>query len=276
MGGLSKLNLTLAPFVKTCGCLSATFKASALKYCMTCRNSSEVGPRAIFPAFVCMAGRPAQPMSLEAQSAYFTAWNGNCDASQVPSCSEIGCYFITICGLHLTFHTPRYLKRQPVKSLSCRQCLHEAGQKQFGLPVSSHEAYAWQTVRSLFRGHMLVEISVLGKRFAKADIWLPFDQTGQVKLNLVIQVDGEGHTCYPMQGRSVAEQQSRDASFNAECWKRDLKLLRLHHADKREWPACVCYAILRCLCKPDVTFRCWTSSYSQASIRSMSGMLHGN
>ena len=171
---------------------------------------------------------------------------------------------------------PRYLKRQPVKSLSCRQCLHEAGQKQFGLPVSSHEAYAWQTVRSLFRGHMLVEISVLGKRFAKADIWLPFDQTGQVKLNLVIQVDGEGHTCYPMQGRSVAEQQSRDASFNAECWKRDLKLLRLHHADKREWPACVCYAILRCLCKPDVTFRCWTSSYSQASIRSMSGMLHGN
>lgn len=69
MGGLSKLNNGGQPCVKMCGCRFATLNASSLKYSSTCRNSSEVGPRAIVPFFVCMAGRPAHQMTTEVQTA---------------------------------------------------------------------------------------------------------------------------------------------------------------------------------------------------------------
>lgn len=215
---------------------------------------------------VCMAGRPAQPMSREAQTAYYGIWNVHHNASEVPSCSRIGCYFVARCGLHLTYHTPDYIKRQPIIALDCRQCAHDAGVQHVGNDVSRYESLAWRIVRSLFLGHMLVEVSILGGRLGKADIWLPYDTCGQLRLNLIIQVDGEGHTCYSMRGRSVAVQQDRDERFNTACWQQGRRLLRLHHADKLQWPQFVQFAIQECRTWPGRSFAWFTDSYQRASV----------
>lgn len=113
---------------------------------------------------------------------------------------------------------------------------------------------------------MLVEISVLGGRLATADIWLPYDQTGQAELGLIIQVDGEGHTCSPLPGRTLVQQQARDEQFNAECWHQGHKLLRLHHADKHEWHHYIQFAILHGLCWPTRRFACFTSSFERTAV----------
>ena len=205
-------------------------------------------------------------MAKAAQAAFFSPWNGGIEACRVPSCSGQLYYFVAECRLHLVLHTPRYIKRELVKALACRQCSHQNHKVHLGLPVSSHEALAWHVLRSVFPGHMLVEVSVLGGRFGKADIWLPCCPLGCNKLDLVIQVDGEGHTHQAMPGRSLVEQQLRDERFNDECWQQGLSLLRLHHADKLHWQLSMLYAIQACQCWPYMKFRWFTNSYGRPAI----------
>ena len=206
-------------------------------------------------------------MSAAAQQAYFHPWNGGRLACNVPSCCEVLCYFVCDCWLHLTLRTPRYVKREPCKALACRQCLHKAGLPQIGLQVSRHEAYAWLLVRWLFTGHMLVEVGILGGRLPKADIWLPYDHDGRSRLALIIQVDGEHHTCLPMHGRSVARQQQSDTQFNAACLEQGHNLLRLHHADKAVWPHFICTAIQRCIRVPSMQYQLFTPSFAQTCLQ---------
>ena len=205
-------------------------------------------------------------MTTEVQTAFCSPWNGGAEAANIRSCSGKVYYFVAECGCHLILRTPRYIKREPLKAFACRQCRHERQTLQVGLPVSSYEAYAWQVVRSVFAGHMLVEVNVLGGRHGKADIWLPRCPASDGKLDLVIQVDGEGHTHYAMHGRSVAQQQCRDERFNDECWQQGLSLLRLHHADKLQWRWCVLIAIQACQCWPDNKFRWFSCSFERPAI----------
>ena len=91
--------------------------------------------------------------------------------------------------------------------------------------MSLAKEHAWYVMRLVFAGHMLVEVSVLGGRSGKANIWLPYWSLGYNKLDLVIQVDGEDHTHHAMPGRSLAEQQLRDERFNDKCWQQGLSLV---------------------------------------------------
>ena len=102
-----------------------------------------------------------------------------------------------------------------------------------------------------------------------ADIWLPFRHEGAgalTHLNLVVQVDGEQHTRYPMYGISVAEQQRKDEQFNQACWERDFRVLRLHHDDKAEWESWLKDCIWTALQSPWMKFMCFTPSYGRQSV----------
>lgn len=73
-------------------------------------------------------------------------------------------------------------------------------------------------------GEIVHESKILRGRYGAADIYLP-------KLNLIIMIDGEGHTDIEHHRKSVAEQVDRDKRFNAAAAKAGYHLLRVAWQD---------------------------------------------
>ena len=69
-----------------------------------------------------------------------------------------------------------------------------------------------------------VEVCVVNGWPAPADFWL-------YEHNMAVQFDGEQHVGKGIFDRTAAEQQERDADFNALCWRQGLRVVRIHYDD---------------------------------------------
>lgn len=207
-------------------------------------------------------------MRIEAQQAFDSVTNRVIHPSCIGRASRNRFYFWTDCGQHLVMHTARYVHESFNAAVRCRRCSPPH-------PLSSHEEFAWKIMQDLLQGSgiiWLVEAPVADPGMRPADIWMPYQRPhpatagGLIALNLVVQVDGEQHTTYPMYGRSVQQQQRKDEEFNQACRNRNLRVLRLHHADKAEWKLCVRACICTALQCPAIKFVCFTSSYGRGPL----------
>lgn len=186
---------------------------------------------------------------------------------EVGRCSEIQFFFFTYLGLrlcgHVTYKTPKIIKdkdnERKMSGLECRQCVHAAGGTLLKA-VSSYEATTWQAVKGCFSGHMLVETSVLGGNWPIADIWLPWFENSQQRLDLIIMVDGETHFDKPRKVTKL-KQMRIDHAFNHECWNQEHKLLRLHCKDQDDWEQQIMRALARAQAQPANKFRQFSANY---------------
>ena len=183
-------------------------------------------------------------MSQEAQQSFHKKWNGGKEACKVGSCDEKPYVFDCRCASHVTICNAKSVKDNP-NILNCRQCLYAAGEPT-GRPVSSHEAYAWQVFRLACSGPLLVEIRLLGRNHAAADLYYPFDAKAEMLLDLMIMIDGEGHSTHPHHGRSIAAQQARDRAFDVAVMAAGRNLLRLDYRDKEDWSTLMQDAVIAC------------------------------
>lgn len=120
----------------------------------------------------------------------------------------------------------------------------------------------------------LVEIRILQGMYGAADIWVPFEgsiasvQAGQLRtpIRLVIMVDGETHFSadHAAPRVSLEEQQRIDKDFNDRCWLLNLRLLRLHHKDTKQYSKLIHRAIERCLAGPTTRFQMFSASFGGA------------
>ena len=94
---------------------------------------------------------------------------------------------------------------------------------------------------------MLVEVKLLGQKHAAADLYYPFEVGPETVLDLMIMIDGEGHSTKPHHGRSIAEQQALDRATEAACLDAGQNLLRLDFRDKDDWGILMQDAV--CACK---------------------------
>ena len=183
-------------------------------------------------------------MSQEAQQSFHPQLNGGKQAHEVGSCDERQNVFCCRCERHITICTAKTVKDNPAV-LNCRQCMHAAGQK-IGRPVSSYEARAWQVFTETCAGPLLVEIRLLGQKHAPADLYYPFEAGTQTVLDLLIMIDGEGHSTKPHHGKTIAEQQASDRATEAACIAAGRNLLRLDYRDKEDWGMLMQDAVYAC------------------------------
>ena len=200
-------------------------------------------------------------LSAHAMQAFAFPYNGLVHPASIGRSSRACFYFWANCGVHLVFHSARYVHEDSWAALNCRRCSPPQ-------PLSSHEEYAWNMLQaSLSTQYVwLPEAPVAGYKMRPADIWLPFTAGMSNCLDLVVQIDGEQHFTTPMYGISIAQQQARDARFNDACWAQGLRVLRLHHSDKHEWPQLLQNAIWSALQRPQVKFRWFSSSFARQDV----------
>ena len=205
-------------------------------------------------------------MSVPAQEAYLQGMNLNIPAKDVGRCSEKQCFFQLRCKWHLAYKTPKALsdreKGGSDTGLDCRQCDFHAG-KELANPVSAHEVEAWALVDFCFDGPILIETSVLGGKYGLTDIWLPYwgeDHHG-APLDLIIMIDGQGHSSRMTFGTSVNQQRAIDRRFNETCWQQEHNLLRLHSGDKPAWEYLITLALRSCELEPFQKLQCFSQSY---------------
>ena len=173
-------------------------------------------------------------MSEEAQSLFLEEMNG-IPAHAVSSCCEQQYLFRSRCGCrrHWILCTAKTVKDNP-KVLNCRQCRHAAGLA-VGRKVSRYEAQAWRDFYTVCAGPLVVEAYLVGSKPGAADMWWPCEEAAGLRTNLVIAVDGEGHSTKPMHGKSIAQQQADDCAFDEECMAAGHNLLRLDYRDIHDW-----------------------------------------
>lgn len=128
---------------------------------------------------------------------------------------------------------------------------------------------AWQYVEGREDIVACFEVKVLRGFHGAADIYLAFTRDGQHYLDIVIQVDGQGHfdDRRAIGNVSVQQQQQIDAEFDARCWSLNKRLLRLHWRDGKQYAALISNAVQRSMDQPLMRFSMYSSSYKSKQDR---------
>jgi hypothetical protein len=86
-------------------------------------------------------------------------------------------------------------------------------------------------------------------------LWFP-------AVGIAVEVDGRQHFKEGMYGKSAATQQARDRQIDALCQQHRLRLLRLHHADDKQWVRLLQWAVRQVQQNPHCWFVQYTASHA--------------
>lgn len=119
------------------------------------------------------------------------------------------------CRLHRRFISVKAVQQND-KALRCKICKQR--------PASRWETQAYEQLVQMSVGEIVHESKILKGKFGAADIFLP-------EHNLIIMIDGEGHTAVGHHSKRVEEQVNRDKRFNAAVAETKYHLLRVAAED---------------------------------------------
>lgn len=201
-------------------------------------------------------------MSEEANNHWIEGWNRGFKKGDLRVAGQTQQWFWLKCRKHVTFKTSQAVHSKRGPRLTCIRC---EGLKmgKISKGTSAYEMHAWRYVEGRQDVVACFEVKILRGLYGPADMYLAFTKDGQHHLDLVIQVDGQGHfdDNHAIGNVAVQQQQQIDADFDSRCWALNKRLLRLHWRDSDQYAALISKAVQRSKVQPCMRFSMYSSSY---------------
>lgn len=203
-------------------------------------------------------------MSKEANDHWISDWNRGFSKKDLRVAGETQQWFWLRCRKHVTFKTSQSVHSKKGPRLRCIRC-EDLDMGKISKGTSACEMYAWQYVEGRDDIVACFEIKILRGMYGPADMYLAFTKDGKHYLDLVIQVDGQGHfeDNHAIGNVSVQQQQQIDADFDRRCWALNKRLLRLHWRDTEQYGALISTAVQRSKDQPLIRFSMYSRSYTK-------------